>query len=119
MLVISEDCGGAILVTLNTTRFDATNAWAVREELREILCDEHDIYLFDLSQVGFIDSSGIGTLVGFAKYAGRSRRVELCGLTQPVTKVFRLTNLLSFFTIHSDAEEGLMAHRSLHRVVNE
>lgn len=112
MHVNCEDCGGAVLITLNAARFDTSNASEIREELRKILRDDRDIYLFDLSQVNFIDSSGVGTLIGFVKYAGRARRIELCGMSTAVTKVFRLTNLLSFFTIHQDADEGLLAHRS-------
>lgn len=119
MHVDFEDCGGAVLITFNTARFDTTNAWEIREELRDLLRDDRDIYLFDLTRVGFIDSSGVGTLIGFVKYAGRARRVELCGLTPSVTKVFRLTNLLSFFTIHQDADEGLLSHRAIRSAVNQ
>lgn len=114
-----QDCGGAVLITLNAPRFDTTNAGEIREELREVLRDDRDIYLFDMSAVSFIDSSGVGTLIGFVKYAGRARRVELCGLAPNVTKVFRLTNLLSFFTIHQDADEGLLAHRAERSAVNQ
>ena len=119
MHVTCEDCGGAVLITFNAARFDTTNAWEVREELREFLREDRDIYLFDLSHVAFIDSSGVGTLIGFVKYAGRSRRIELCGLTPAVTKIFRLTNLLGFFTIHQNVDDGLMAHRALRRAANE
>lgn len=114
-----EDCGGAVLITLNAARFDTMNAWEIREELREILQDDRDIYLFDMSKVSFVDSSGVGTLIGFVKYAGRSRRIELCGLVPSVTKVFRLTNLLSFFTIHQDVDDGLLAHRAERSAVNQ
>jgi len=119
MHVNCEDCGGAVLITLNAARFDTTNAWEVREELREVLRDDRDIYLFDLSRVSFIDSSGVGTLIGFVKYVGRTRRVELCGMSAAVTKVFRLTNLLSFFTIHQNADDGLLAHRAQRSAVNQ
>ena len=113
MHVAFEDCGSAVLITIKTSRFDTTTAWEVREDLRECLRDDRDVYLFDLSDVAFIDSSGVGTLVGFVKYAGRSRRIELCGLSVTVQKVLRLTNLLNFFTIHQDLEEGLLAHRAV------
>lgn len=114
-----EDCGGAVLITLNAARFDTTNAWEIRDELRGILRDDRDIYLFDLGRVNTIDSTGVGTLIGFVKYAGRASRVELCGMSSGVTKVFRLTNLLSLFTIHQDADEGLLAHRAKRAAVNQ
>ncbi len=119
MHLICEDCGGAVLITLNVTRFDTTNAWEIRNELREILQDDRDIYLFDLGRVSMIDSTGVGTLIGFVKYAGRACRVELCGMSTGVLKVFRLTNLLNLFTIHQDADEGLLAHRAKRAAVNQ
>ena len=118
MHVSFEDCGSAVLITIQTSRFDTTTAWEVRDSLRETLRDDRDVYLFDLSNVAFIDSSGVGTLIGFVKYAGRNRRVELCGMTATVQKVLRLTNLLSFFTIHQDVEEGLLAHRAMRHAAN-
>lgn len=119
MYLTSEDCGGAVLITFNTARFDAASSSGVRDALRGTLRPDRDIYLFDLSRVRFIDSSGIGTLIGFVKFAGRSHRIELCGLTPAVTKALRLTNLLSLFTVHQNADEGLLAHRGSRRAVND
>lgn len=119
MYLTCEECDGAVLITFNAARFDAAICREVRDELRRALRKDQDVYLFDLSHVEFIDSSGVGTLVGFSKYAGRTRRIELCGLTPAVTKIFRLTNLLGLFTIHQDAADGLLAHRVLRRAVSE
>lgn len=112
MYLTCEDCGPAILVTVSTTRFDTTTAIGMREILRDSVREDCDLYLFDLSKVTFMDSSGIGTLIGFVKYVGKHRRIELCGLTAPVRKVLRLTNLLNVFTIHQTVEDGLIAHRA-------
>lgn len=118
MHVTCEDCGAVVLITITAPRFDTTTAEAIREVLRENTREDRDIYLVDFSHVTFIDSTGIGTLIGFVKYLGRSRRVELCSLSPVVRKVFRLTNLLSIFTIHHDVEEGLTAHRATRQAAN-
>lgn len=112
------DCGGAVLITIDASKFDATNAWQIRADLREFLRDDRDVYLFDMSKVGFLDSAGIGTMIGFVKFAGRTRRVELTGLSPAVTKTLRQANLMGFFTIHDSVEDGLLSHRTMRSAVN-
>lgn len=118
MPVTCEDCGTMVLLTISAPRFDTTTSESIRDILRQSARDDRDLYLVDFSHVTFIDSTGIGTLIGFVKHLGRSRRVELCGLSPTVRKVFRLTNLLSIFTIHHDVEESLAAHRASRPAAN-
>jgi len=110
MSVRCYDYGSVVILDINLVRFDSTNASETRELMRAEVTDERTVYLVDMSKISFIDSSGVGALVGFIKFVGRHRRVELCGLTPTVRKVFRLTNLLSIFTVHSDTEQGLASH---------
>ena len=117
MHVTCEDCGTLVLITITTPRFDSTNSSAIREVLRDATRDNRDLYLVDFSKVEYLDSTGIGTLIGFVKYLGRSRRVELCGLSTMVQKIFRLTNLLSIFTIHDSIDDGLVAHRAMRQAL--
>lgn len=112
MYLTSEDRGAAVVVTITTARLDSASAIDTREVLRKVVRDDRDVYLFDLSNVTFIDSSGIGTLVGFVKFVGPDKRVDLCAVTPPVRKIFRLTNLLSIFQTHQTVEDGLTAHQA-------
>jgi anti-sigma B factor antagonist len=57
--------------------------------------------------VHFLDSSGLGAVVGVMKLLAPERRLELAGLTPTVAKVFRLTRMDSVFTIHPALAEGL------------
>ena len=53
-----------------------------------------------MTQVAFLDSSGLGAVVAAMKALGPDRPLELAGLTPTVQKVFRLTRMDSVFKIH-------------------
>jgi anti-sigma B factor antagonist len=52
----------------------------------------------DLSGVGFLDSTGIGALVGVRNHAtGKACRVQLVGLQPAVRRILAMTGLLDGF----------------------
>ena len=62
----------------------------------------------DLSQVGFMDSSGIATLVQSLKEVRpKGGEVRLAGVGRNVLRVLELSNLTSLFPVHSSVEEAL------------
>jgi anti-sigma B factor antagonist len=60
----------------------------------------------DLASVTFMDSSGLGAMVAALKSLD-GRRLELCGLTGAVDKVFTLTRMDKVFVIHVDADQAI------------
>lgn len=59
----------------------------------------------NLSEVPYMDSSGVGTLVEvFRRVSAYKGKMVLCGLTSRVRSVFEITKLDRFFTI-CDTEE--------------
>jgi len=64
--------------------------------------------LVDLSQVTYIDSSGVASLVeAFQKARSQSTRFALASVSQPVRRVLQLARLDQVFTIHENLEEAL------------
>lgn len=90
-----------IVIHLHATRIDAAGAIDFKEGMRDFTQDPTRRVMLDLSQVGFIDSSGLGAVVAVRKSLGPDRQLELAGLTPPVQKVFRLTRMDSVFPIHA------------------
>ncbi|MDY0087040.1 MAG: STAS domain-containing protein [Coriobacteriia bacterium] len=63
--------------------------------------------IVDLEGVGFIDSSGLGVLVGGLRRAKeRQGTIRLVCTRDNVLKVFRITGLDKVFAIFADAEEA-------------
>lgn len=103
MELIAEDRGEARIITVRAARIDASVAIRFKEAVRQAAGAGRGPVLLDLSSVTFLDSSGLGALVGAMKLLGPDRPLELCGLTPNVERVFRLTHMDSVFAIHRDA----------------
>ena len=95
-----------LFVKVLAARIDAAVALKFKDSLREITGQaQANHVVLDLSDVGFIDSSGLGAVVAVMKLMGSTKRLDLAGLTPTVEKVFRLTRMDTIFTIHDSAED--------------
>jgi anti-sigma B factor antagonist len=65
--------------------------------------------LLDMSEVEFLDSSGLGAVVAARKMLGSDRTLALAGLQPAVDKVMRLTHMDRVFPIYPDTEAFLAA----------
>lgn len=99
--------GEIIVIRVTDHRIDAASAIQFKERMREIVSTPSARVVLDMSNVGFLDSSGLGAVVAVMKSLGPVRRLELSGLTHTVEKVFRLTRMDSVFIIHKSLPEGL------------
>ncbi len=96
-----------IVIRALDDRIDAASAIQFKERMREIVATPSTRVVLDMSNVGFLDSSGLGAVVSVMKAMGPIRRLELSGLTTTVEKVFRLTRMDSVFVIHKSLPEEL------------
>jgi anti-sigma B factor antagonist len=58
-------------------------------------------FILDLTDLAFVDSSGIGVLVSFVSMAKKREgaKVVICGLNEQIRNIFEVTRLLSVFNI--------------------
>ncbi len=81
---------------------DCANASEVKAEALKLIGDARDV-LVDLSGVEFVDSAGVGVLVGLFKHARlHGGRARFCGLTSGVRSVLELIQLDRIFEIVDD-----------------
>ncbi len=95
-----------LVISVRSDRIDAASAIAFKEDLRSRIEHGPPRVILDLSQVTFLDSSGLGAVVAAKKLVGPGRSFELSGLTGAVEKVFRLTRMDSVFTIHASLPQA-------------
>ncbi len=107
MNLTSNPTNGTTIITVNETRIDASVAIQFKDAMRTHTSDGTGDVVLDLSQVTFVDSSGLGAIVGSMKHLDLSRKMHLAGLTPDVDKVFRLTRMDSIFQIHENTSEFL------------
>ncbi len=92
------------IVVVNEARIDAAAAIQFKDEMRSITEGGPAHIVLDLSQVAFVDSSGLGAIVSIKKYLGTEKQLDLAGLTTDVAKVFQLTRMDKVFAIHDSAD---------------
>lgn len=95
------------MIRVTDDRIDAASAIQFKESMREIVLPPSARVVLDMSNVGFLDSSGLGAVVTAMKSLGPVRRLELSGLTHTVKKVFHLTRMDWVFITHKSLPEGL------------
>jgi anti-sigma B factor antagonist len=103
----TEIRGDALFVTVTEKRIDAAVAIQFKDKMRDVAENGPVRVVLDLCNVDFIDSSGLGAIVGTMKLLGKDRRFELAGLTPNVDKVFHLTRMDTVFTIHRSAHSAV------------
>jgi len=83
----------------------------LRDRVKHVLTSHKGI-LLNLAEISYIDSGGLGTLVGLrtsAVMAGASLR--LANLTKRVVDVMQITKLMTVFEVYNSETEALQAFR--------
>lgn len=109
MLVKTEE--DICIITVQEGRIDAAIALDFKENVRRHTLEAPARVVLDLTQVVFIDSSGLGAIVATMKHLAPERKLILAGLTPAVEKVFQLTRMDSVFEIHLALDDALRAVR--------
>ncbi|TDK46236.1 STAS domain-containing protein [Antarcticimicrobium luteum] len=107
MQLTSVQRGDASIVTVKADRIDAAVAIQFKERMRSETEDGPERVILNLSEVSFIDSSGLGAIVAAMKQLGTERRLDLAGLSPMVDKVFRLTRMDTVFTLFPSLDDAM------------
>ena len=109
-LVVREQDGWAILTV--SGEIDIATAPGLRERLHGLLADDKHQLVVDLDDVGFLDSTALGVLVGVLKRARSEGGEVRIVCTQPrVRKVFEITRLDSAFDLFDSVDEAVRGAR--------
>lgn len=87
---------------------DVATAPRLREQLIALVNDEKYRIVVDLEAVDFIDSTGLGVLIGALKRV-RTHEGDLALVcTEPrILKVFEITGLLGVFAVHPTVDAAI------------
>jgi anti-anti-sigma factor len=100
---------GAVVLRL-TGRLDARNAQALLRRCREMEDAGTKNVVINLSEVTFVASSGVGTLLALTEEFGDADgSVHLVALSDPVRSVVELLNLTQFLNLGTTEAEALEA----------
>jgi anti-sigma B factor antagonist len=105
----TEVVGDTVVVTLLEPRLDGARGLKLRQKVAELAAGGTRSILLDLTAVEFVDSTGLGAIVSSLKLLGKGGRFQLCGLSQPVRVLLRLTRMDQVFKSFARREDALMA----------
>ena len=81
---------------------------SVRDSLRELIGKGEKKILLNLSDVSYIDSSGIGELVSaYTTISNQGGTLKLVGLTKRVKDLLQITKLYTVFDVHEDEAHAI------------
>lgn len=103
----TED-GRTVIILTPTGRLDITTAWQFRLKLQECISRISPHVIVNLSQVNFIDSSGLTSLVAGMRDADKVKgSFRICTVHPEAKLVFEVTMMDSVFEIFETEEEAL------------
>jgi anti-sigma B factor antagonist len=101
--------GNVFIAKVLESRITAEVASRFKQDLIKYLTKEDQTIVLDLSEVTFIDSSGLGAMIGSLKAIGNDRELVLCGAREAVFSMFKLTRMNKVFRIFHSREEAAAA----------
>jgi len=97
-----------VVVVSPVEDIDMSRSPQLRNALRGVQNDRPRKIVVDLTRVGYMDSSGLATLVEAMRSAGQNGwQLIICGLNPRVRAIFEIARLQSFFTIVPTRDEAL------------
>ena len=99
MITAVQTQNGMTTVQLQGNRLDASVAEGVKSDIKKVIDGGERQLTVDFANVQFMDSSGLGALVGALKMMGRGGQMEIINAAPAVLKVLKLTRMNKVFTI--------------------
>jgi anti-anti-sigma factor len=104
---------GQTVVAVVTGEVDMSNAPSVRQQIAESVTPDDDAMLVDLSELSFIDSAGLHTLIELGTVLDERRQQLLLCVPRgsPIQRAIEIIGLPRAISVHSDRGEALEVAR--------
>ncbi len=107
LTLATRDVNGRIVVDV-TGEIDVYTAPKLRDRITELVADGVYDIVIDMEGVEFLDSTGLGVLVGgLKKVRAHEGSLSLVCTQDRLLKIFQITGLSKVFAIHDTAEAAL------------
>lgn len=107
MEIKCSESNGVLVLNLKG-RLDFSTSGVLKEEILGHISRGRSKILLNLSQVDFVNSSGLGTLVSILKEIRLAKgRMAMANLATYVQEIFEITQLSHIFEIFSSIDEAI------------
>jgi anti-sigma B factor antagonist len=108
-LISTEQSGISLIVSIVEKRLDAKIAVSFKDQMATLINQGNTNIVLDLSNVDFVDSSGLGAIVTSLKLLGRKGDLVVAGVKNDVMTMFTLTRMDRVFQMFPTAADAVNA----------
>ena len=113
MDITKKESNGVSIMKLKG-RLDLASGAGLKDEVKALMDKEMNLIHLNLSEVDFINSSGLGVLVSIMKEVRVQKgRLTLSDLASYVQEIFEITQLSHIFEIFPTEEEAINSYQSV------
>ena len=110
--IASREVDGVTVLDLNGRITLGEGSVQLRDAIRDLIGKGQKSILLNLSDVNYIDSSGLGELVSaYTTARNQGAALKLLGLTKKVNDLLQLTKLYTVFDIYDDEASGIASYK--------
>lgn len=108
MRIEANEQRGVMVVSVLETRIDATSSDEFKLAVVAAVERGASLFVLDLTTVSFVDSTGLGALVGGLKRVStKGGRLVVAGLQPGVSSLFKLTRMDKVFEVRATTAEAI------------
>ncbi len=109
MEIEERKVGNVLVVLPREKRIDASVSTGFKGRMVDWINQGNRRIVLDLSEVDFIDSSGLGAIVSTLKTLGNDGDLVICGIRETVMGLFKITRMNRVFQIFATESEAIEA----------
>jgi anti-sigma B factor antagonist len=110
--IASREVDGVTVLDLNGRITLGEGSVQLRDAIRDLIGKGQKSILLNLSEVNYIDSSGLGELVSaYTTARNQGAALKLLGLTKKVNDLLQLTKLYTVFDIYDDEASAIASYK--------
>ncbi len=110
MIIEKKKEGGCTILSVEGVIKLGQSAQFFAEALKKALAEDLGNVLVDLRSINYIDSTGIGELVGYlVRFQEQRRKLILIAPPERIRRLLQVANVLELFDLYDSVEEALAA----------
>jgi len=112
LTIASRQVDGLTILDLNGKIILGEGSVTLRDAIRKLIINGSKSILVNLGEVTYMDSSGLGELVGaYTSATNQGASLKLLKLTKKVHDLLQITKLYTVFDIYDDEESAIASFK--------
>jgi len=105
-----KQADGVTVLGVKGSLIGGPETFAVHDRVKQLLSGKTTRMVIDLSDVGAINSTGLGMLMGcYTSVKNAGADIKLAGIGEKVKNIFVITKLITIFDVFESVQEAVAA----------